>query len=396
MKVTKGIPLVNDIFKEQLGETGVVKEDLSDFVDKGKEYLDAINGDVEIFTGTIADKVGKTEVYNRPYEGVVPSLLVDSWEFGSALERIEVEMPEATEDASQELIDGMSYDPFVFHASQVNVKMFNSKVAWGTEVTIPSDQVKSAFNSAQKMNAFVSSILSGANQSINTRLEGLIRAALNNMTAMTLWDAFGKKTAEATDTSIRAVNLLKLYKDEVDPTSTLTATQARSDAEFLRFAVSTMTSYASDMRALSTMFNMGGRPRHTSKDYLGFVMLADFKAKIGTNLLVDAYHKELLELPESETLPFWQGFGDKSRSFEDKSKIHVVTAREAGELAGHEVELDGIVAVMYDKEAVMVANQERYVDSIYNPKNRTTNFFYKQHATYINDPNYNFVTFFIK
>ena len=47
---------------------------------------------------------------------------MDSWEYGSILQKIESELPEATENETWNLVDGESYDPNVFHQPKVSSK----------------------------------------------------------------------------------------------------------------------------------------------------------------------------------------------------------------------------------------------------------------------------------
>ena len=60
-----------------------------------------------------------------------------------------------------------------------------------------------------------------------------------------------------------------------------------------------------------------------------------------------------------------------------------------------EVEQDGILAVMFDRDAAAVCNQNYRVTSIYNPRGEYTNYFYKWDAMYMNDTAENVVVFYI-
>jgi hypothetical protein len=63
--------------------------------------------------------------------------------------------------------------------------------------------------------------------------------------------------------------------------------------------------------------------------------------------------------------------------------------------SGHTVTLTGIVGVMFDKDAMVVANLDRRVTNNYNPKAEFWNEWHKFDASYFLDLSENIVTFFI-
>src|SRR5574344_2806997 len=113
MEVKQIYSLVNDVTGEILGKTDILKEDLSNVVDMGKELFS--NTDVDNYVKTLVNRVGKTVFVNRKYSGKVPSILMDSWEFGSVLQKISADLPQATENESWSLTDGKEYKQDVFH-----------------------------------------------------------------------------------------------------------------------------------------------------------------------------------------------------------------------------------------------------------------------------------------
>ena len=128
MEVKQIYELVNGITGEITGQTELVKEDLSNVVDVGKELFTA--SDVDNYVKSLVNRIGKTIFVNRKYSGKVPSVVMDAWEFGSVLQKISADLPEATENESWELENGASYDPNIFYKPSVSAKFFNSKVTF--------------------------------------------------------------------------------------------------------------------------------------------------------------------------------------------------------------------------------------------------------------------------
>ena len=134
MKITQVHELVNSITSEILGESGIIQEDLSNVVDVGTQIFDA--NAVDAYVRKLVNQVGKMIFVNRTYSGIVPSVLMDGWEYGSVVEKIRAELPEATENESWQLQNGTSYDPNVFYQPKVEVKFFNSKVTVQVEAGV--------------------------------------------------------------------------------------------------------------------------------------------------------------------------------------------------------------------------------------------------------------------
>ena len=128
MEVKQIYSLMNDVTSEVLGKTDLVKEDLSNVVDVGKELFSA--SDVDNYVKALVNRVGKTIFVNRKYAGKIPSVVMDSWEFGSVLQKISADLPNATENESWELENGTSYDPNIFYKPSVSAKFYNSKVTF--------------------------------------------------------------------------------------------------------------------------------------------------------------------------------------------------------------------------------------------------------------------------
>lgn len=382
--------LMNTVASEILGKSDVVAEDLSNVVDVGKELFS--NTDVDNYVKSLVNHIGKVIFVNRPYTGNVPSMMMDSWEFGSVLEKIQADIPQATENSSWELTDGKSYDPNVFYKPSVSVKFFNSRVTFEVPMSFTEKQVKESFSNAAQLNGFLSMLYNAVDKSMTVKVDSLVMRTIDNMIAHTLHAEFPTVTdgnySESSGT--KAVNLLKLYNAKYS--KTLTAESAITDPDFIRYASYIMGVYADRMGKLSTLFNVGKKERFTPSDMLKVVMLSDFEKAASTYLYADTWHNENVKLPTAETVPYWQGSG-QDYSFTNTSDIHVNITNGSGGTV--EIVAAGILAIMYDKDAMGVCNTDRRVTTQYNAKAEFFNNFYKFDASYFNDLNENFVVFFV-
>lgn len=386
MEVKQIYTLMNSVSNEVLGKTDLVKEDLTGIVDMGTEVFN--QNAVDNYVKSLVNHIGKVIFVNRPYAGKVPSVLMDAWEFGSVLEKISADIPQATENESWKLTDGQEYKQDVFHKPVVTAKFFNSKVTFEVPVSITEKQVKESFSNAEQLNGFLSMIYSAVDKSMTIKADALIMRTINNMVAETFKaDAAAFASGDYSKASTnRCVNLLKLYNDKFG--TKLTAQTAILNPDFIRFASYTIGMYADRLGSISTLFNIGGKARFTGSDMLHLVLLTDFAKGADTYLYSDTYHNEFVALGKHETVPCWQASG-KSYSFNDVSTIEVKTA------SGTDVKVTGVIGVMFDRDALGVSNLDRRVTSNYNAKAEFFNNYFKFDAGYFNDTNENFVVFYM-
>lgn len=377
--------LVNTMSQEVLGKSDIVNEDLTGIIDLGTAIFNANAVDQAI--KSLVNQIGQIYIENKRYTGNLISVLMNSWEFGSVVQKVRVEMPEAVENETWNLVDGQSYDPNVYYTTQATVKFFNSQTTFEIEKSYTDRQLKESFQNAEQLNAFLTSMQTTVENAMTIATENLIKRTINNMTAEVLHNEYSDGTYN-TKSGIRAVNLLKLYNDRFQ--KSLTVADAIYDQDFIRYAVYIMKDYQKLLSSVSTLFNVGGKPKFTTKDRLHMVVLGmfDSAAKV---YLYDANGQlrvDNITLDNYETIPYWQGSGT-DLSFEKRSTIDIKTS------AGNTVKTSGILAVMFDHEALGVHNYNRRTTTNYNAKAEFTNYFYKQDAGYFNDLDENFVVFFI-
>ena len=380
MEIKQVYELVNTATSEVIGDSAVVSEDLSNVVDVGAAIFNASAFDA--YVKSLVNHIGKVIFVNRPYRGSAPSVLMDAWEYGSVVEKINSEMPQAVENESWELEDGASYDPHVFHKPVAEAKFFNKMTTFEIEASITERQVKQSFSSATQLNAFISMIFNEIDKAMTVRTDSLIMRTINNMVLETAKNAAGSGTP-------RAVNLLSEYNTKF--TKSLTAGVAIYDPEFIRYAALRLALYTDRMTRMSTLFNVGGKQRFTPKDLQHIVMLSEFKAAADIYLQSDTFHDEYTKLVGAETIPFWQGSGT-DYEFTSTGKIY---GEPASGNSGSAITVSGVLACIFDRDALGVMNNNQRVTTQYNPKAEFTNYFYKKDARYFNDLNENFVYFYV-
>lgn len=385
MLVTQVYQLLNTITQEILGESAIVQEDLSNVVEIGEAFQN-VNG-LDNYVRALNDHIGRMVFVDRVYGGRAPSVLMDGWEYGSIMEKVRADMPQATENESWDLTDGQTYDPNIFYKPSVSVKFWNKRVTFEIPISITERQVKSSFSNATQLNAFYSMIQTAIQNSMTVKLDALIMRTINAGIAETLHDAFPSGTYTGV-TAPRAINLLYKYNQEVNTGTALTVDKALTTPEFIRYCALQFAIYSDRLEVISKMFNVGETEKFTPKDRQKIVMLSEFKRSADVYLQSDTFHDEFTRLPSSDSVTYWQGSGT-GYSLTDVSSINVKLA------SGDAVDASGILGVIFDRDALGVANLDRRVTTNYNPKAEFWNQWHKMDAGYFLDLDENFVVFYI-
>lgn len=402
MKVTQVYETLNTVIKETLGQTDLVKEDLSNIVDVGNAVFNA--DAVDNYVRKLVDHIGKVVFDNRIYDTKEPDIMVDGWEYGSVLEKIRCEIPDSVANESWQLQDGQTYNQDVFHAPKVAAKFYNSRVTFEIDMSFAEEQVKSSFSNATQLNAFFSMIENKIKMRKKIDYQNLKMRTINNFTAATIFDAYasvaGTET-KITDTEIakgskgRVINLYYLFKQKF-PNSTATVSNCLQDLEFIKFAAYTMRLYMKRLRNASQLFNIGGTVKFTDEKNLKVILLDEFNEAASVYLQSDTFHDELVKLPSAQTVSYWQGSGT-AYDFSATTKIStaILNPRNVSASGTKEVTASGILGVMFDREALGVCNIKDTVKPHLNNKADFVTNFYKSFAGYYNDYDENFLVFLV-
>lgn len=372
MKVEQIYELVNNSAKNILGkEEDVLNQDLSNIVDLGREIMNL--DQVDNYVKKLVDHIGKVIFVNRSYSGNAPSVLMDSWEYGSVVEKIHTSMPSAQENASWQLEDRQSYDQDTFYQPTASAKFFNSKDTFEIPMSFTGMQLKSSFDSPTQLNSFLSMITTSVENAMTVRLDSLIMSTINNFTS---------KILSSEINPLQKVNLSALYTQATGKIAPV-GEAIYYDPEFLKFCAFTMNRYADRLTRISTLFNNGKLERFTPSSALKTILIADFVRAASLFLKSDTFHENYITLPSADKVPYWQAPGN-NYSFENITKISVNDVTQAG-----------IIGVMFDRMALGVCNFDKYVTTHYNARAEFYTNWYKMMSSYFNDLNENFIVFYV-
>ncbi|MBQ7797734.1 MAG: hypothetical protein IJ371_01270 [Clostridia bacterium] len=381
MEIKQIAKMLNDIYGEVTGETGQLLEDLTGVGTEGvtlQNFGETIltNG-VDNYVKSLINKIGRIVNWDREYKSTAPKILKDSFEFGSILEKVRVEVDDFVENDSWKLVKGQSYDPFIFNPPSAQVKIFNGKSTYELDISITEMQVKESFRNATELNRFIAMIENRVKTKLTLANDFLAQRTINNL------------IGEKIHANKNVVNILSMYNAQ-NPSEQLTATNALSNPNFIRYAILIIAQYSDLLKEISVIYNNDGYATFTPKEKQHFILLSLFDNMVKIYLQSDTYHKELVELNGYDTVPYWQAV-DKSEptSFDKLSTINIKTWN------GNEVNKSGIIGVIFDENACAIANENYRVTSQWVAKGEFWNYFYKFDAMYLNDLAENCVVFVV-
>ena len=370
--------IINDSVKDALGKTnGVTQVDTTDVVSMGKAI--AQYNLYEGFFGALVNRIVRTVIFVRTYEGSKRSVLRDEHEYGAFVQKVYYTMPNADDNPTWDIPDGSGdykqaspYD--VEGTVAVSALIYGGKGTWSIEIVRPVEQIKTAFMDESSMMSFIDGIYLTVENTFKFEEERLVAQAVNTAMASVIDDG-------------RARNLLAEYNTKYS--QSLTVDTALVSADFLKYASKEINRTIENMGKMSTIYNNGGYNTFTSKDNMVVELLSEFATATDMYLQSDTFHDELTKLPNYERVPFWQSSG-QGFAFADCSKINI----DHDDFT-NAVEQGGIIGFVHDVENVACYFGNRRSWELFNPRSEVIVHGEKAEKGYAVDNNANAVVFYI-
>lgn len=371
---------LNQSTKEIIGEEAtIVNEDLSNIVDYGVSVANM--GKTTPLLDDFVGRIARVIFYDRTY-GIRTDLGIyrDNIEYGLTIQRMSVdELPEAEDNPTWQLEDGISVDPFVVKLPKAKARYYEKRNTAEIDMTILEKQYKTAFTSPENLSRFVGMIFNAVDNSKAIKVNNLIKAVLRSAMSANIYAQKNVKLISLYNTTMGYTSDDTGY---IDPTS---PTDALYNKEFLRFASMVLNDYTRAITEMSVLYNIEGVPRFTPADNRHLVVLGKFADACQYYLEADTYHNNLVSMPGYATMDSWQN--TPSRDFAKLSEIDVTNDD------GNRVQQGAIVGALYDGDGMAVTVDNPRVNSMWNGKGEYTNYFWKFDWASALFKDMNFITF---
>lgn len=371
------------------------------------------DGNGEFNVGSPADVVFKSFLTTfsriitdtRAYRARLQSLFVDTTDWGLLRENIMIDLSDVMVD---EMWNMNGYIPwnaaggagvtegsriaaveFGFYRPPVSVKLYEKAHSVMVALTTARDQFFSAFRGVDELNQF----LAGLYNSVENTLQ--VKAEVYAMMTVSM----GAAAAQANN---NLYDLRTSFAAAGGNTTGKTAAKLLADPEFQAHMLQQIDLAKEYMTGYTALFNDHTIGTFSNRTNVILLSQAASAAKFGVR--ANTYNEKLLGIGEYDTIPAWQAplaTGDTTPyTFETASTISLTAA--AATAAGIEVpsgeesyEINGLVCIIYDRQAMGITVDKRKPTSQYAASRDTLNTFYHSLISYIVNTAYPICGFYI-
>lgn len=371
--------LMNLLVKEATGQNAEIQEvNSSNFVSAGELVLAT---GTENVLNSLSLVLGRTFMAVRPYKAKLAIInAINTDMYTSRMRKISFYSRDALAsgdfntqlytnlaagyDNGENGVDAISGDPvstksmWVQNPSVVLENNFAGQSVWEDSTTVYEYALKTAFRSEDEFAQFVSGIMTEKGNDIESQKEAFNRMTILNHIA-------GVYDLDAASANGRVVNLTKAFNDRFG--TAYTSAQLRSTylKDFLAFFVaqfklaSRYMTYRSAKYHWSPAKTVGGNSytllRHTPYDRQRVMLYEPLFTEAEAMVLPEIFRPEYLDInTQYEGVDYWQNVNAPSAI----DVIPAIPNTSTGvQTAGAEVELDYVVGMIFDADAIMIDYQ---------------------------------------
>ena len=377
MVINQIYPIINSIARQMYGQDAITVTDLTGLISLGKSVLSS-NSDRDNYLGILVDRIGKTIIRTLDLELDFPNLMVNEFEWGAIIQKINV-APMLAQSNESVRVGANDFTPNQFKVDKVAVTQtfFTDSDTWEFDWTIPDTLFKQSFTSEAGMVAFINAIMSSASDSLTNSLNNMAYLAIDNF------------IAEKIKANNGIVNPLAMYNEQF-PNATLTKATCFANKEFARYFSMTLRNYVKYLGKPSTKYNTAGTPRVTKRDNMHILLNSSWASMLDSYLYADTYWNDFVKAPNYEEFVCLQGVGASTNDWTIDTSINIKPSS-----GGDAIVQDGIVAILADRQAIFTGYEDMFTATDRNNRNRYTNYTSGCTKMYGNDTSENGIIFII-
>lgn len=364
--------IVNDVAEQTMGESAIQAIDTASLVAMGNAILSS-STNTECFIDTLVQKIGKTIISYRPYKSKLGLLAVSDMTMGAIMQKVKVQMPQAVEDVTTQLVDGQAIDHYIVSKPKAHQKLFVKRTPYTFYITVQKKWLREAFTSETAMGSFIAAIYGEVENALELSQENLARLCMANF------------MVTASQSANRVINLVTAYNAATGG-SVATGEKALTNEGFLRYALGVIKSISKRMETMSVLYNDGTEQRHSPIADQRFVSLIDFQTALETQVQWAAFNEQYVQKMTGIEVPYWQSA---------KSPFNIdIEIEDPDEEEPQEETLENVVAVLHDRDALGTYRKEVEVATTpLNARGLYTNQFWHMNDLYFNDITENGIVF---
>lgn len=347
--------LINEtIVPNTLGEGTTIAEDLSNIVDLGTAIADLTADDMKNFTKDFIVGIAKNFFDTRLYEGSDYGLFSDFQTYGGIVQRVKASLLETEDSPIWTLENGTDYFDGVYRGVSTSNRIYTQDSIWKIANSIPVEQFKQYFLSAEGVEQLISLI--------ESTVENTLRRNIHALSKRTLCQLIGES---------KQLHLLTQYTSESG--RTLTAQESLLDKDFQLWLGVVIMRLRDLVTEYNEKYNDGTIETFTPKDDTRVTILSEVDKKMNFFMTSDVFHNDLVSIGKYNTINFWQNQGTGLLpSLGVTAEIKLTDGATEPTIK----DLTNVIGVIYDKYSAGVTARLDKVTAQYIANGDYTNFFH--------------------
>lgn len=366
--------IINLVAKEATGQNPSIQAvDSSTFVSVGETIL---RTGTENTLNAISIVLGRTLMAVRPYDAKLKILnAIESGLYTSRIRKISYYSREAQASGAFNTNlytnHAMGFDngsnpsggtpqslPTMWEQNQpVPLELnFAGRDVWDDNTTIYEIQLQQAFRSEEDFIAFITGIMTEKGNDIESQKEAFNRMTLLNYMAG-IYDLNSSNGA--------AIDMVAAFNTKYGTNYTGTDLRTTYYKEFLEFFTATVRLLSDTLENRSLKYHWSPTKtingvnyellRHTPKSKQKLILYKPFIYDAETKVMSEIFNPEYLKLDNYESVNFWQNEIDSAKISVTPAIPDVTDPTQ--QIAGSAVQLDYVLGVLFDEDAIMVDYQ---------------------------------------
>lgn len=366
--------LMNSLVAQATGQAATTQVNASNFVSVGERILAS---GYENTLNALSLVLGRTFVAVRPYNAKLKSIqAVNTGEYAHRIRKISYygrnNLPAGnfnTDLFPANLMMGYTNAQVTTQGAEATKSMwlqnqpvplemnFAGSSVWQTSTTVYREQLKQAFRSEADFLQFVSGIMTEKGNDIESNKEAFNRMTILQEIGM-IYDA---------GTNAQKVNLTAAFNTKFGTSYTSAQLRTTYLEDFLKFFVATFKLYSDRLTERSALFHNSMAKtvvnpetgasetlyilRHTPKDRQKALLYNPLFVDAEAQVMPGIFNPEYLDIDNFEGVDYWQS----NYSETDRSAVNVIPGvyNVNGQTAGAAVDLDYVVGLLYDTDAMV-------------------------------------------
>lgn len=367
-----------------------------------------VNSPADIFFKALLSQIGKIVVDTREYVAQLPSLYVDTVNWGIFTEMVTIELSDVMIDEmwnpngfiNFSTVAGTASVPtypgkdegariaaieFGCYKPPVSAKLYQKVHGIMVALTVAREQFFTAFKGVDEYTSFLAGLWNSVTNTIQVKAEIYAKMCVS----------MGIAKAKANGNEI---NLLAEYNTMSG--GTLTAAKALGDEDFMRFALMRIAETKYNISRYSELYNDHSHVTFAADPQT--ILLNKFSNAAKFGVRANTFNEQLLGIGDFDRIDCWQAAKTSTDSsaynFSASSSIALTSAAatEAGLTGDDAGMITGVVGVIYDRMAMGVTIDKKKVTSQYAASRDTTNYFHHSLMQYAVNDSYPIVSFVIR